>query len=291
MTNQSVRTRLLPIFFLLIAMISIQSSATLAKTLFPLIGAQGVTALRLLFSALILLVVFRPWRHKINLRAWRTIFAYGAALGGMNLTFYMALETIPLGIAVALEFTGPLAVAMFYSRRLIDFFWIALAIAGLWLLLPMGEAEGIDLKGALLALSAGVFWALYIVFGKKAGVISGPASVALGSLMAACVIFPIGWYYAGSALFSLSILPVAIMIAVFASALPYALEMIALTRLPSNIFGILMSIEPAMAAFSGYLFLSERLTLAQWFALLCIILASVGAAATAGKVRTDKSSS
>ncbi len=285
--GQSSRSMLFPVFLLIISMVSIQSSATLAKTLFPLIGPEGVTALRLGFSSLILLAVFRPWRNRVPLRAWRSIIVYGVALGFMNLTFYMAIKTIPLGIAVALEFTGPLAVAMLSSRKVVDFFWIGLAVLGLYLLLPIGDSiENVDPKGAMLALSAGVCWALYIIFGKRAGSASGSASVALGTLVAASIIFPIGFYHAGTAMFSPSILPIALLVGIFSSALPYGLEIVALTRLPSQTFGTLMSVEPALAALFGYIFLHEALTTGQWAALLCIIVASIGATMTIGKSKT-----
>ena len=163
-------TLLLPIALLVIAMTSIQSGASLAKSLFPLIGPEGTTALRLSLAALILCIVMRPWRARPNFAAWRSLLGYGLSLGAMNLLFYMSLKTIPLGIAVALEFTGPLALALFGSRRLLDFVWIALAALGLWLLLPDTSAnDHLDPLGMALALGAGVCWASYILFGQRAG--------------------------------------------------------------------------------------------------------------------------
>lgn len=147
---------LAPIALLLVAMVSIQSGASLAKNLFPLVGAEGTTALRLVLGAIILSLVMQPWRAKLDLRKCHALLAYGLALGGMNLMFYMSLQSIPLGIAVALEFTGPLALALFSSRRLLDFVWVILAIAGLWMLLPTGATQSaIDPLGAALALGAG----------------------------------------------------------------------------------------------------------------------------------------
>src|SRR5690606_6784911 len=160
---------LVPIALLLVAMVSIQSGASLAKNLFPLVGAEGTTTLRLVLGAIILSLVMQPWRARLNLRNGKALLAYGLALGGMNLLFYMSLQRIPLGIAVALEFTGPLALALFASRRLLDFVWVVLAVVGLWMLLPTGATQpAVDPIGAALALSAGVFWALYIIFGQKA---------------------------------------------------------------------------------------------------------------------------
>ncbi|WP_172146148.1 threonine/homoserine exporter RhtA [Pseudomonas tumuqii] len=272
---------ILPIMLLLIAMTSIQSGASLAKGLFPLIGATGTTALRLGLGALILCVLMRPWQARLNLRSCRSLLAYGLALGSMNLLFYLSLQTIPLGIAVALEFTGPLGLALLSSRRLLDFVWIALAVFGLWLLLPSAQADvQLDPVGMALALAAGLCWALYIIFGQKAGAEHGRQTVALGTIVAALLVFPIGVWHAGSSMFSLDLLPIALGVAILSSALPYSLEMVALTRLPARTFSILMSMEPAIAALSGLLFLSERLTLNQWLAISAIILASAGAAAT-----------
>lgn len=193
----------------------------------------------------------------------------------------MSLQTVPLGIAVALEFTGPLAVAIYASRRAIDFVWIALAITGLLLLIPVDEStHGIDLLGAGYALGAGVCWALYILFGQKAGADNGVQTAALGVIIAALFIAPIGIVHAGATLLTPSLIPVAIGVAVLSTALPYTLEMVALTRMPTRTFGTLMSIEPAFGALSGLLFLNEVLSFVQWMAILCIIMASVGATLT-----------
>lgn len=272
---------LVPVALLLVAMISIQSGASLAKELFPVVGAAGTTALRLGIAALILCVLMRPWRARLTLASSRSLLGYGLALGAMNLLFYLALQTIPLGIAVALEFTGPLALALFSSRRLLDFVWIALAISGLWLLLPTTQTEAaLDPTGMAFALGAGVCWALYIIFGQKAGAEHGTHTVALGTIVAALLVFPVGLWEAGSSLFAVDLLPIALTVALMSSALPYSLEMFALTRLPARTFSILMSLEPAIAALSGLLFLSERLSVNQWLAIAAIIIASTGAAAT-----------
>lgn len=276
---------LVPVIVLLIAMLSIQSGASLAKTLFPVIGAQGMTALRLLLGTMILMIFLPPWRKSRSrtpvpgAKWW--LVAYGISLGGMNLLFYMSLRTVPLGIAVALEFIGPLAVAMFSSRRLVDFLWIVLVIAGLGLLLPLNQSvDGVDPVGACYALGAGVFWALYIIFGQRAGANYGTRSVTLGALVATMIALPVGIIHVGSDLFSLSLLPVALGVAVLSTALPYSLEMVALTRLPAQTFGTLTSLEPAMGALSGLIFLNETLSLMQWMGLLAVIVASMGASLT-----------
>ena len=272
---------LVPIALLVVAMTSIQSGASLAKNLFPLVGAEGTTALRLVLGAIILSLVMQPWRARLDLRKCHALLAYGLALGGMNLLFYMSLQSIPLGIAVTLEFTGPLALALFSSRRLLDFVWVILAIAGLWLLLPTGATQSaIDPLGAGLALGAGVCWSLYIIFGQKAGAQHGRHTVALGTWVAALLVLPVGLWHAGGDLFDLDLLPIALGVAVMSSALPYSLEMIALTRMPARTFSVLMSLEPAIAALCGLIFLGEKLLWGQWLAVAAIIIASTGAAAT-----------
>ncbi|VTN15208.1 Inner membrane transporter rhtA [Raoultella terrigena] len=199
----------------------------------------------------------------------------------MNYLFYLSIQRIPLGIAVALEFTGPLAVALFGSRRPLDFVWVVLAVLGLWYLLPLGQdVAQVDLTGALLALGAGACWAVYILTGQRAGEEHGPATVAMGSLIAAVIFVPLGMLQATDTLFQWSLLPLGLAIAVLSTALPYSLEMIALTRMPTKTFGTLMSMEPALAALSGMVFLGETLTFTQTLALGAIILASMGSTLT-----------
>lgn len=271
----------MPVAVILIAMMSIQSGASLAKSLFPLVGAPGVTALRIALGTLILVVVFKPWQLRFKKEQRLPLLFYGLALGGMNYMFYLSIQTIPLGIAVALEFTGPLAVALFSSRRPVDFIWVVLAVLGLWFLLPLGQSVSqIDLTGAALALGAGACWAVYILTGQRAGEEHGPATVALGSLIAAVIFVPIGMAQATDSIWQWSILPVGLAVAILSTALPYSLEMIALTRLPTRIFGTLMSMEPALAAISGMIFLGETLTLVQTLALCSIIAASMGSTLT-----------
>lgn len=271
----------LPIVVILIAMLSIQSGASLAKSLFPLVGAPSVTALRIALGTLILVVIFKPWRLRFKKEQRLPLLFYGLSLGGMNYLFYLSIQTVPLGIAVALEFTGPLAVALFSSRRPVDFVWVVLAVLGLWFLLPLGQnISHVDLTGAALALGAGACWAVYILTGQRAGEEHGPATVALGSLIAAIIFVPIGMAQATESIWQWSILPIGLAVAVLSTALPYSLEMIALTRLPTRIFGTLMSMEPALAALSGMVFLGESLTFTQTMALCSIIAASMGSTLT-----------
>ncbi|HCM9178248.1 threonine/homoserine exporter RhtA [Enterobacter kobei] len=271
----------LPVAVILIAILSIQSGASLAKSLFPLVGAPGVTALRIVLGTAILVAIFKPWRLRFKKEQRLPLLFYGLSLGAMNYMFYLSIQTIPLGIAVALEFTGPLAVALFSSRRPVDFIWVVLAVLGLWFLLPLGQnVTEIDLTGAALALGAGACWAVYILTGQRAGEEHGPATVALGSVIAAIVFVPIGMAQATASIWQWSVMPIGLAVAVLSTALPYSLEMIALTRLPTRIFGTLMSMEPALAAISGMVFLGETLTFTQTLALCSIIAASMGSTLT-----------
>ena len=272
---------LVPIALLLLAMASFQSGASIAKTMFPVVGAVGMVTLRIVLGTLVLAVTLRPWRARVTPESRRPLLVYGISLGVMNLLFYGALSRIPLGIAVALEFSGPLAVALWGSRRVVDYCWIALAVAGLVLLLPPARLTGgIDPLGLIYALGAGACWALYIVFGQKAGADHGAQTVALGSAISAVVIAPLGLLVAGPVLFAPSVLLPGLGVAVLSTALPYTLEMFALTRMATRTFGILMSLEPAFAAVFGLVWLREHLTLLQWTAVLLIILASIGTTVT-----------
>ena len=262
---------------LVVAMASFQAGASIAKQLIPAIGAPATTALRLGLSALIICILQRPWRSLPSRSSLAVILVYGLALGTMNFVFYMALRTIPLGIAVALEFTGPLAVALVGSRRRTDFLWIALAVLGLMFLLPLSRTErSLDPVGVAFALAAGFCWALYIIFGQKAGRAHGPAASAWGMLIAASFTVPIGLALTGRGILSPAVLPRGFAVAVLSSAFPYTLEMIALRQLSTKTFGTLMSLEPAIAALAGLVFLSERITATQWFAIGAVMIASMG---------------
>jgi inner membrane transporter RhtA len=266
-----------PILALLASMSSIQVGAALAQHLFPLVGAPGTTTLRVVLAALILLAIRRPSPRGLAGADLRALALYGASLGLMNLCFYLALRTVPLGVAVAVEFTGPLVVAAASHRSRLDIAWLALAAGGLALLAPWG-GQALDPTGLLWALGAGLFWGLYILFGQAAGRIGEGAAAALGMTVAAIVVVPFGVLSAGARLLDPALLPLALAVAVLSSALPYSLEMFALTRLPRAPFGTLMSLEPAIGALLGYLLLGQHLSLRQGGAITAIILASGGAA-------------
>ncbi|HUI61995.1 MAG TPA: EamA family transporter [Steroidobacteraceae bacterium] len=277
---------LFPVAILLLAIICVQVGAAVAKSMFPVAGALGMVAVRIALGTIILGAVLRPWRVRIVPGSRTALAIYGASLGVMNALYYSALSRVPLGITVALEFTGPLTVAVLASRRPTDFCWAVLAAAGLLLLLPLGpvstlaQAGAIDPLGALLALGAGACWALYIVFGQKAGSFYGAQTVALGSIISAILIIPVGLLVAPPAVYTSAVLVPGLLVAILSTALPYTLEMMALTRLPTRTFGILMSLEPAFAALFGYVHLHEHLTSIQWTAIALIIIASIGTTAS-----------
>ena len=272
----------LPILAVLGSVTALGIGTSFAKQLFPQVGSLGTTALRVGFSALLLLALWRPWRWPLSRDDAMSVLKYGVALGFMNLLFYMSLRTIPFGVAVAIEFSGPLAVAMLSSRKLIDFLWLALAVVGLGLLLPLGHSvASLDPEGVMYALGAAICWGAYIVFGKRLSHMHAGHSVALGLTVAALTVVPFGVWSAGSALLDPSILLFGLGVAAISSAVPISLEMVALKRLPQQTFGIMTSMEPAVAALLGFLMLDEHLSGLQWMATVCIMLAAAGSSVTA----------
>ncbi|WP_425999577.1 EamA family transporter [Caulobacter sp. DWR1-3-2b1] len=278
MSGQSTTLKCLtPYAALFGAIITLCVGTSFAKQLFPVVGAQGTTAYRVGFSALLLLVLWRPWRHPLSRADLTAVALYGAVMGLMNLCFYMSLRTIPLGLAIAIEFTGPLALALIHSRKLVHFIWIGLAAIGLLLLLPLKPgASALDPVGVGFAGAAAVLWALYIVLGKRTGHMHAGRSVALGMSMAALIVVPFGLAEAGGALLNPRLLLLGLVVAVLSSAIPYSLEMVALKGIPKRSFGVMLSAEPAVGALAGLLILGEQLAALQWLAIGCIIAASAG---------------
>ena len=275
---------------LIIAMISVQSSGSLAKILFHDFPILTVAAMRLLFGALILALIFKIWQINFRQVKWQAIISYGFALAGMNALFYLSIDRLPLGIAVSFEFVGPLSVALYYARQKFDFVWVGLAILGLILLFPFDQvSEDLDLVGIGFALGAGACWAIYIVAGQKPSGISGNHTVCLGMFIGMLCLMPVALFSGFSiAVFEPSNFIYFIALAVLASALPFTLEMIALRHLTALSFGTLMSIEPAIAALSGFIFLGEQLLWNQWLALATIICASIGCTYTTQQAKNKK---
>ncbi len=276
----------LPVGALLLAMLSFTSGASLSKRLFPAVGAEGATALRLTLGAIILAVVWRPWRMRLGSKAWVTVVVYGLSISGVTLLYYLSLKTLSIGVALALQFTGPLTVAVLSSRHRFDFLWIAFAIGGLMLFMPHGAAaHPIDPGGAALALGAGACWAIYILTGRKAGKDQGPAITSLGVAVAAIVTLPIGLAHAGAALFQPWVLVTGLGVALLSTVASFSFEMFALRRLPAQTYGTLTSAEPAVGAMVGWLVLGEALPLVQWCAIGLVIVASIGSTLTAARHR------
>lgn len=274
------RDFMIAIACVIVAMVAIQIGASISKQIFPYVGPEGTTAYRIGFSALILCLIFRPWRNLPS--NWSALVVYGLCLGSMNLSFYYSIERIPIGLAVALEFLGPLSVAVMSSKSRVDWLWVGLAVVGLLVLLPdISNVNGLDPIGVLLALFAGGCWAGYILYGKRTGSAgSSGVVVAIGMSVAAIAIVPIGVVSQGMALLNWSLVPVGIAIGILSSALPYSLEMVALRKMPAQGFSILMSIEPAIGALAAFLILGELLSVWQWLAILLIIFACLGSAAS-----------
>ncbi len=272
---------LLPYAALFGGMVTLAGGTSFAKSLFPLVGAQGTSAYRVGFAALLLLVLWRPWRFPLSRRDVMGVVFYGAATGVMNLSFYMALRTIPLGVALAIEFMGPLTLSLLHARKPSHFLCIGLAAFGLMLLLPLKlGGPALDPVGVAFALAAAVCWALYIVAGKRLGHLHGGRSVALGMSVAALIVVPFGIAGAGAALLDPRLMLLGLVVAVCSSAVPYSLEMIALKRIPKRTFGVMLSVEPAIGALAGLFVLAEHLSLQQWGAIACIVAASAGAILT-----------
>lgn len=269
-----------PIPAVLLAIISVQSGAAIAKTLFPSIGAAGTASLRIGISALILIAVYRPKLTKLTKEQWKFVIPYGLCLGAMNLVFYFAIERIPIGLAVTLEFIGPLMVAVLGSKRAVDFLWVLLAAAGIVLIAPW-TTNGVDILGAALATLAGAFWAAYIVLGGKISQkMDGNEAVATGMLLAACLVVPFGIFGGGLEGLTPKFLGMGIALALLSSAIPFTLEMKALGRLPARTFSILMSLEPAAAAICAFIFLQEYLSFNEILAVVFVVAASAGSTIT-----------
>jgi inner membrane transporter RhtA len=271
---------------LISSLTSLAIGTSFAKSLFPALGPEGTTAYRLVFATVMLMAVFRPWRRRWAWADALPLGLYGVTLGIMNLLFYSAIKTIPFGVAIAIEFTGPLAVAVWTSKKSSDWLWVALAALGLGLLLPLPGADAaaaLDPQGMAFALAAGVCWALYIVFGQRVARRYGSMATPMGMLAAALVVAPIGIAHAGSALLDPQWLVAGLAVALLSSAVPYALEMFALNHLPKNTFSILLSLEPAVGALAGWLVLAENLTLFQGLAIAMVMAASMGTAWSAGR--------
>ena len=268
-----------PTALVLLGIVSVQVGAAFAKQLFTVAGAAGMVTLRLLMAALVLVLIWRP-SLRLDRRTLVTVVTYGSVLAVMNLCFYAALARIPLGAAVTIEFLGPLAVAVAGSRRWLDGVWVLLAGTGVVLLTRV--QGGLLWTGVLFALAAGACWAAYILVTAKLGSQTNDGKgLALAMVVGTVIALPFGIGSAGAAMLDPMVLAVAIVVALMSSVVPYSLELEALRRMPPRVFGILMSLEPAVAAVAGLVLLGEHLAPAQWVAVGCVVIASVGATRSA----------
>jgi inner membrane transporter RhtA len=264
------------------AVASVQIGAAIATTLFDELGPAGTVLLRTGFAAVVLVLFWRPSLRGRSGVALRDAVLFGLALAGMNLTFYGALDRIPLGIAVTLEFTGPFLVAVAASRRASDLLWVALAAGGIVLLAP-GIHGSLDVTGTLLALLAGAFWAAYIVLAARIGqAFSGGQGLSIAMVVATVVLLPSGIVAGGSDLGDPGLLAAGFAVAMLSSAIPYSLELEALRRLPKGTFGVLMSLEPGVAALVGLIALGQDLSANEVVAIGLVVAASAGALSAAG---------
>lgn len=280
-----------PVLLVVVAIISVQFGNALAGSLFETVGPLGAAALRLSLAALILIVVLRPRVRAWHRRTWLGAIALGVALAGMNALIYLAIDRIPLGVAVTIELLGPLAVAVAGTRRARDVLWVVLAGGGV-AMLGLGDAGEFDVLGAVLAAGAAMFWALYIVASSRlgAGAVAGADAsgeargvdaLAVAMAMGAAIVLPFG---AAPAVAAVSVNPVVLAqfagIALLTSAVPYALEFLALRRMPKRVFGVLSSLGPAVAALAGLIVLGQALSAVQLAAIAAVIIASAGAVAS-----------
>ncbi|NRQ30380.1 DMT family transporter [Nonomuraea sp. NN258] len=264
-----------------LGIVSVQLGAGFAKELFAALPPSAVVFLRIATGALVMAAVVRPRLKGLSRRDLAVGVAFGLTLAVMNLTFYEAMARLPLGVAVAIEFLGPLGVAVAASRRRLDLLWVALAGAGVALFAPWGESGSVGWVGIAFALVAGACWALYILLSAAVGQrFSGTSGLAFAMLVAAVAIAPVGVSTGGAELFQPELLLIGLGVGLLSSVIPYSLELNALRRMPKHVFGILMSLEPAVAALIGVLLLGEILQVQQWVAVLCIVAASLGSTRT-----------
>ena len=266
------------------AVASLQFGAGFAATLFDDLGPVGAAFLRLAIAAVVLVAIWRPPLRGRPAADLRLAVLFGLTLGAMNMAIYSSFHRIPLGIAVTLEFVGPLGVAVAGSRRALDALWIVLAVAGILLLAGGGGTTGgLDALGVVLALAAGVAWAAYIVLSQRIGrAWPGASGLAVAMVVGALLAAPLGIAQAGANLLRPELLAAGAAVALASSVIPYSLELEALRRLPARVFGILMSLEPAVAALAGLVVLGQALAPRDWLAIALVVVASAGATANVG---------
>jgi len=281
-TVQAASRFIPPQVLLLLSVLSVQLGAAVAKNLFPVLGSEGTVFVRIALAALIFLSLSRPRLRNYSWRDYILVLFFGITIAAMNSLFYAAISRLPLGIATTLEFIGPLSVSLIGSRRISDLVWIALAAAGIILLAPIGTGS-LDPLGVALALLAGAGWAAYILLNARIGqAFPGGSGLALSMTVAALLLVPFGATSIGHMAHDPLVLLLAIVMAVLSTVIPFSLELEALRRIPPRVFGVLMSLEPAVAALIGFVVLGETLGLRALIAMTLIIIASGGVSFISG---------
>ena len=274
-------SQLIAVLFMVLSMVAYQISASFAKQLFEVLDPITVVTLRLCFASILVMIMFRSWRiiKRLPYLKWKDLLFYSASVCCMNVLFYASLGKLPQGIAVGLEFLGPLTLALLSIQYKSDYIWVGLAILGVALMVPWENAQfsNFSYVGAAMAIGAGIFWAFYIYFGQK--VIHqniGIHALTIAIVLSALVMLPISAVHDSTALMQTQFWPKALLIALLATAIPYALDLLALKRLSKMSYGTLSSLAPALGAIAGWLLLNEKISLLQSIALICIMIASVG---------------
>ena len=281
-------TQLTAVLYMVLSMVAYQISASFAKQLFEVLDPLTVVTLRLVFASILVILMFKSWRiiKQLPDLKWKDLLLYSASVCFMNVLFYASLGRLPQGIAVGLEFIGPLALAFFSIQHRGDYLWVMLAILGVGLMVPWQDAnaENFSYLGAAMALGAGLFWASYIYFAQKVARQNiGMHALSIAIVLSALALLPMSAVHNPSALIQFEYWPQALMIALLATAIPYALDLKALKTLTKLSYGTLSSLSPALAAIAGWLLLNERISLLQTLALVCIMCASIGVTYSASK--------
>ena len=275
--NSGTLGRVSPLALVFGSIISVQFGAAISVTIFDEVGVAGSTLLRLAFASLFLFLLSRPKVLQWSARQVKMAIAFGVTLAAMNLAFYFAIDILPVGVATTIEFIGPISIAAIFSRRLLDGLWVALAAAGVVLIAQPWSAGSLELEGVLLALLAAFFWAVYILIAQRAGeIFPDRDGLTIAMMIGTAIVFIPGVASGGAMLVTPQILLLGAVIGLLSSLIPYSFELEALRRMPARVFGTLMSIEPAVAVFTGFVVLSQKPTLLELFAISLVVAASIG---------------
>ncbi|MEB6480899.1 EamA family transporter [Acinetobacter vivianii] len=265
-----------------LSLVSVQIGASVAKTLFPVLGPETVALVRLGISAILLCVIFRPWQLFYQQTNWRNLLIYGMFISGMNVLVYKAFAYMSVGLAISIEVLGPLTVAMLMSKRKQDLLWAGCALIGI-VILPLGGVnQNFSYQGMGLALAAAICWGLYIIYGRRVAS-AGGSSVAVGMLVAALCALPVGFQHLDLVVSSYKVFFTCVFVSLFSSMIPFLLDIVAMKRLAAHVFGMLLSASPAISAMAAWCILGEALNLYQILAIMMIVVACIGCSYTSYK--------